>query len=657
MIARTAGAIALLVPLLSALTSPAVPLAFRAVLVLLWLVAVLRPHWAIAALIAIVPFSSWLLLVTSSPQTRYAEALVLATLSGLLIASARSRRNSLRAQRPDLGTPALVFSAIVIASAAVTLTLMQTGTHAPLAFVRQFLTFLMHDYLVAPPGAFPGVADGALLLEGLALLVLAGRQARDHVARPGQLLAATALACTAAALLTAITWLVDASAAASAGDAMRLLLKSRTSVHVNDLNAAGSAFAMGVCLALGFAVNRRWARTPRRPSLTRVLWGSAAALLLLGVWLTGSRMAILATIASVGAAVIDVSPFRARRMPKWAMTAAAVAAVAILVALALGLDPRPSAARTASNMLTMRADFMITGLRMMRSAPVFGVGIGRYFEESGRFMPPSIYWFYFHENAHNNLLQIGGELGLAGVAAFLWLLIAAGLRLARGLRADPGDRLLLGAAAGLGAFVITWLTSHPLLQHEVAYPFWILLGVAIARADGNVQAALAAPAFVNRAARPMRVVAAAAILALAVSVPLRARQAIAQLDLAQQSWGFYAWEGQGADRARWTSRHATFFIPSAAHELRLPIRALHFGPNTGPTSVTIAVGGRPFHRLDLPNSDWTIVRLRLPVAPRDEAFQRIDVITDPTWSPAAIYGGRSDVRVLGVLSGEPAVAP
>lgn len=659
MIARTAGALALLVPLLSALTSAnAVPLPFRAFLVLLWLTAVLRPHWALGALIAIAPLSSWLLRITTSPPTRYVEALVLAVLSGTLLASARTQRNALRPQRPDLSIPALLFSAIVIASALVTLLTMQTGTHAAFAFTRQLLTYLTRDYLVAPPGAFPGIADAALLLEGLALMCLAGRHARDHVARPAQLFAATAIACGAAALLTVVAWLADASAASSAGDALHLLLKSRTSVHVGDLNAAGSAFAMGVCLALGFAANRRWTRTPRRPSLTRAGCSAAAALLLLAVWLSGSRMAILATIASVGAAVAWTGPFRTRRLPRWATVAMAAAAVALLVALALGLDPRPSASRTASHMLTMRADFMITGLRMMRSAPIFGVGIGRYFDLSGQFMPASIYWFYFHENAHNNLLQIGGELGLAGLAAFLWLLIAATLRLARGLRADPGDRLLLGAAAGLGALVITWMTSHPLLQHEVAYPFWILLGVALARADGNAQtAAAAAPA--SRRLRPplaLAVVTLLALLALAVSVPLRARQATAATDFATQTWGFYAWEGTGPDRVHWTSRTATLFVPPGAHEFRLPIRALHIGTNVGPTAVTIAVGGRPFHRLELANNDWVSVRLRLPPAPRG-AFQRIDIITEPTWSPAAIYGGRSDVRVLGVLAGEATAVP
>jgi O-antigen ligase len=657
------GALALLLPLWSAISSPAVPLTFRLLLVLLWGTAIVRPHWATGALIVLVPFASWMLLVTGSPPVRYAEALVLATLSGLLVAAARPRRTRLRAQRPDLAAPALLFCAVVASSAAVMLAIMQTGANAPGAFARHFLVFLTHDYLVGPPGTFPGIADAALLLEGVGLAFLVARHARDHVARPARLLMTTAVAAAGAAVLTGRAWLASASAADSAAGAVRLLLRSRASVHVADLNAAGSTFAMAGCLALALAINSRWTGRPRRPALVHAAWAAVAALLVLAVWLTGSRMAILAIIGSAGIGMLwVVRPGTGR----WPLRAAAAALVLAIAALALGVDPRPSASRTAAHMLSMRADFMVTGLRMMRSAPIFGVGIGRYFEMSGQFMPSSIYWFYFHENAHNNFLQVGGELGAVGLAAFLWLLTSAAIRLARGLRADPGDRLLIGATAGLGAFVATWATSHPLLVPEVAYPFWILAGVAIARADGDAQAAPSGPvsadAEVRRSSalrdiRPATALAGVAIVALAMSVPVRARQAIAGLDLTTQSWGFYDWEGQGPERNRWTSRRATFFAPPDARELQLPMRAMHIGTNTGPVDVSIAIGGRPFHHLVLDTGDWVSVRLRLPPRSGGEGFQRIDIITDPTWSPAVLFGGRSDVRVLGVQVGEATFAP
>jgi len=561
------GGIALLIPLLSALSSPAIPLGFRILLVVLWLVAMARPHWAIAAAIVIVPFASWLLAAFNAPPVRYAEALVLAVLSGAIIAAARPRRTPLEGQRPGLGPAAGVLCAITWASAAVMLQVMQAGTHAPWPFLRDFLVFLTRDYLVGPPGSFAGVADAARLVEGVGLMFLVARHARDRVTRPAHLFAAVGIAGALAAALTLTTFVTTALQATSVREFFWRLAFSRMAVHIEDANAAGSFFAMTAFVALAFAANRRHSRPPLRPGLRRGWWTGAAALILAAVWISGSRMAVLAVIGTVCGVAMAVGPLRATRVPRWAMAAGIVATALLLAALAIGLDPRPSPARSTSRMLSMRADFMVTGLRMIASAPVFGVGIGRYFEMSGRFMPQSIYWFYFHENAHNNFLQIGGELGLAGLAAFVWLLAVAAIRIVRGVRADPDDRLLVGALAGLGAFVATWMTSHPLLVAEVAYPFWMLLGVALARADGDAQPPLASdaglfgarcemtrsaalqgcpaavgrpeglrderpPPISQRGLRAAKVVVAAVIVALAVSVPFRAKRQMATIDLA-----------------------------------------------------------------------------------------------------------------------------
>ena len=664
------GGVALLVPLLSALSSPAIPLGLRLLLIALWGVAIARPQRAIASLTILVPFASWLLVELDAPTVRYAEALVLATLSGAGIAASRRRRTPLGPQPPPLGPPALLVGTLVLASAAVMLQVMQTGTHAPWPFVRSFVVFLTRDYLVEPKGSFLGVADAALLLEGIALLFLVARHARDGVMRPAHVFAATGAAGALAGVVTLTTFVTTALQATSIREFFWRIAFSRMGVHIADVNAAGSFFAMTTLVALAFALNLRHARAPRRRALRRACWAGAAALMLASLWITGSRMAVLAVIAGVCLVATTMGPLPLARSPRWAVAAAAVAATLLLVALATGLDPRPSAARSASNMLTMRADFMRTGLRMIASAPAFGVGIGRYFEMSGQFMPASIYWFYFHENAHNNFLQIGGELGLAGLAAFVWMLAVATKRLMRGVRADHGDRLLVGACVALGAFVLTWMTSHPMLVPEVAYPFWILLGAAIARADGDAQPPLAASHTFSTLVpsrstgeltghfTPATIALALVAAAIVASVPLRATREVARLDLAKQTFGFYDWEQEGGQRFRWSSRRATFFIPLGARELRIPLRAIHIGGNTTPTDVSIAIGGRTFHRVEITHDDWVSVRLRLPLLPEDEGFQRIDIITAPTWSAAALFGGHaSDVRVLGVQVGEVATTP
>lgn len=651
------GGIALLIPLLSALTSPAVPIGFRLLLVALWIGAIVWPHRAITALVLLVPFASWLLLAFDAPPVRYAEALVLATLSGGLVAAARPRRTPLEGQRPGLGLAAALFTAMTIASAGVMLEVMQAGTHSSWPFIRSVLVYLTRDYLIGPPGAFVGVTDAALLVEGLGLMVLVARHARDHVVRPPQLFAAIAAAGALAAAVTLSTFIATALRAAEVGELFSRLAFSRMGVHVADVNAAGSFFAMTTLVAIACALNRRHARTPRRAAWRRACWIGASVLMLAALWITGSRMALVSTLGGLVLTTALAGALGSRAWPRWVVVTAGVCAAGVIVAIALGLDPRPSAARGASRMLSMRADFMVTGLRMIASAPVFGVGVGRYFEMSGQFMPPSIYWFYFHENAHNNFLQIGGELGLTGLAAFVWLLVAAAIRIGRGLQADPEDRLLGVATVGLAAFVATWMTSHPMLVAEVAYPFWMLVGATLARADGDVQPPLAHPGRAVRAFKPATIAAAVVIAALAVSVPFRARRQMAAIDFGRFSFGFYEWEGDPDLRFRWTTRRATFFIPLNARQLHLRLRAIHMGTNTAPTQVSIAIGGRTFNRVLLADDNWVDVPMRLPLLPDDEQFQRIDIITEPTWSPAALFGGRSDVRVLGVQVAEPVTGP
>ena len=62
---------------------------------------------------------------------------------------------------------------------------------------------------------------------------------------------------------------------------------------------------------------------------------------------------------------------------------------------------------------------------LVASRPLFGVGVGGYYLWFAQFSPPELLEIYYRENAHNYFLQIAGELGLVGLAMFLWLLCTA----------------------------------------------------------------------------------------------------------------------------------------------------------------------------------------------------------------------------------------
>jgi hypothetical protein len=555
------GGIALLIPLLSALTSPVVPFGCRAALAALWIVAIAHPHRAITALMVVAPAAPWFLAAFGAPQVRYAEALVLATMSGALIAAARPRATALEGQPPHVAPAAIVFGAIAAASAAVTLRVTEIGTRTPWPFLQALFNFLTGDYLIGPSPSFPGLPQASLVIEGLGLMFLAARHSRDHVTRPPQLFAAAAVGGTLNALL--------------------VLTTSGKNTATVDAHATAAFLVMSGLVALALAANRRVAGAAGPPT-RQPRWGTRS-------W----RPAIRAM---------------------WA----AAATVMLVAAFPLTLAATRPAAPLRPPAFT-----------------VFGAGIGR---------------------GAGNVLLIGDELGVIGLAAIAWLIGVVAIRAVRGLHADPGDRLLMGALTGLAAFVAACAIGRPLLIAESVYPFWILLGAAITRADGNVQRP-PTPDVAPPSGAPRLYVAVLASAALAASVPHRAAREASALDFTTQSFGFYSWENDAGERFRWTGRRATFFIPLTTRHLFLPIRATRVGAATGLTEASILVGGRLFRRVRLAQDEWVNVDVRLPLTPEDEAFQRIDIIPEPVWWPAGVLGDDTDLRVLGVQVGEPVIRP
>jgi hypothetical protein len=80
-----------------------------------------------------------------------------------------------------------------------------------------------------------------------------------------------------------------------------------------------------------------------------------------------------------------------------------------------------------------------------------------------------------------------GVVELALLATAVLLVVWAIVRVAHGVRADPGDRLLIGALGGIVAFLVLLVTTVPPPPAGWLYPFSILLGAALARANGNLR--------------------------------------------------------------------------------------------------------------------------------------------------------------------------
>jgi O-antigen ligase len=128
--------------------------------------------------------------------------------------------------------------------------------------------------------------------------------------------------------------------------------------------------------------------------------------------------------------------------------------------------------------------------QLIRERPLLGWGIGSFPLEQTRTVPfaqsralvqqmgPSL-----QEQAHNEYLQIGAELGVLGLALYFWVLGAffyTGLRSLR--RREEGFRklVLLGCLAGVAGQMVDALSNPAWRFADVSFLFWLMLGLGMA---------------------------------------------------------------------------------------------------------------------------------------------------------------------------------
>jgi hypothetical protein len=204
--------------------------------------------------------------------------------------------------------------------------------------------------------------------------------------------------------------------------------------------------------------------------------------------------------------------------------------------------------------LTVRFELVRAGLRVIETRPLFGVGLDRFFLAAAGYASPELRALWTGRlNPHNDFLRFGAELGLVGLVLFVWILVAAGRRVWRALDAKPDPRLA-GVAGGLVAFLVTSFMSNPLMVREVSCAFWIALGLAAGQALRQIEAPedantipVVAPSDRRDWTWAAAVLAAGAML---LSVPARAAQEIARVNVSRLSYGFFEW-GVDADGTSW----------------------------------------------------------------------------------------------------------
>ena len=579
------------------------------------LLSYFRPRYGLLAIALLAPLGQ-VGSRTLDSQMRGAEALVLAFLAGSLV-----RGWTLRGFRAfpstRLDVAAVIFGFVVAASCIEQIWFSQIQMDFVWPFTQDLLSYASRNYITSSRG-FGMLPRAMWLLEGLALVALTVRYVSSSAEFMRRLIVTLVFGALATAMLTLTAVATQAEQSlGSGGSLIDFFARGRWSGHISDVNAAGSYFAMMALLAVGTGFRDREWRWP---------WLASGGALLLTTLMTGSRTAA----AALGIVAVLVLVRIAFSHSSYAVRAASAAGVVATLGLAGFLIFRTTGA-TPSEAVSIRWMFLQATAGMLAAEPAFGVGVGQYSLWSAHFAPPALFRIWRPDNAHNNLAQIAGELGVVGFVTFC-VVLASAFRFqmndprrtvdAGRSTIDAGRSYRSPVIAGLGVFILTWLGGHPLLVPEAAYPFWIMLGLAGAFA-ANDSKAVSSAGLVGLAAA-----------VLLVSIPFRVEEKSAKLDLSRVTYGL-------STRHLMTSR-ARFFVPRPSARVDVPLRA-RGASDDEPVEVEVFVDGAVSETISLGDRNWRKASIELSGNSSRQFYQidlRVKTDTADTNNPV-----RSSVEV------------
>jgi hypothetical protein len=642
--AATITLVALLGTLLfSAAVAPSSNWIVRAGLIAFCALAVARPDLATLVTIALAGFGIIISHLAGMPSLRTTEVLIVGSLAGFCVRCLVTPVPFRRALADSLSAPVVLFAVAAVASAAVWQRVYQLQLGDATTYFQALLRVVTRDYFVAP-GDFAVLVTTAVILEGLALYVLMKALCRidstffDRALRMlvvgGAGLGVMSIVRLGEILLrnpAAIQMLRETS------------VGLRISPQIPDYIAAGAYFSLCWVASLGIAL---------ADSRRRLVWLMVGAPLVAGLYLTGSRSVIGAAVA--GLLVPGFFVLRQRGKSVRAVVAFAVAIVLVMAFSYSWMSGRDLAGELARQSLTVRGELLRAGTRVIATRPTFGVGLDRFYLLAGDFASPELRSLWpGRMNPHNDFLRFGAELGLIGLGLFLWILIAAAVRIGRDL-VTSRDARLAGLTGGVVAFLVTGLFSNPLMVREVSYVFWIGLGLAVGHGvrrspatDGQREGTSAETQRWKLAANAQPAIARAIGLLLLGSIPSRVHQELATINPASVSDGFFDWEvDPDGTRWRWSGAQATMFVDRRAQVVEIPLSSVAPQPAQ---HVEIRVDGRPANRIQT-STDWQ--RVRILLAADSGASRRIDLTVSPTWVPSETSSNSVDRRPHGVRVGE-----
>jgi O-antigen ligase len=114
----------------------------------------------------------------------------------------------------------------------------------------------------------------------------------------------------------------------------------------------------------------------------------------------------------------------------------------------------------------MRLNYWQDTLKIIKTFPLRGVGIGNFN------LMQSCY-------AHNSYLQIWAEMGILGIALFLWLIISVFKSTLGNMKNSVNKSQIAGLITASSVFLIHNLVDFSFFLPEVALIFWVILGLSL----------------------------------------------------------------------------------------------------------------------------------------------------------------------------------
>jgi O-antigen ligase len=221
------------------------------------------------------------------------------------------------------------------------------------------------------------------------------------------------------------------------------------------------------------------------PEKERIAAGIAAAVMVVTIFLSGSRGGMLAIFVEL--IVFAIVLLRQQKNVRIAIGAVAFATVLIILLTWLGgkeLTSRVSSISTETRTELsggMRLSIDRDALRVFRSKPVLGWGLGTFPVVYPQYR--SFYTNFFVNEAHNDYLQLLCEMGLLGFGTMVWFLIVlygTALRQIRNWASDVSSAVTLACTLGF-----TGILVHSALDFNLQIPgnaalFYVLCTLAAA---------------------------------------------------------------------------------------------------------------------------------------------------------------------------------